>query len=425
MKGRGVAVARAAFAVLLAGGLVAGALSIKAFDLYTTKTPTETARIVMKSTVTGPSATAPGVDAACLLATRASEKEFSVLACGDILLARTPGKRASEFGPAFLFEGVQELVSSADIAFANLESPVSSIGAPFPGKQQNITFRADPAALQGISWAGFDILSLANNHMNDYGPRAVSETLRLIDSMGIGRCGAGMDLEEARKPAIIVRDGVRFAFIAFTDPIWSVIGAKGSLAGTALSRAEERLHGPFPPARTPSNPDSPWKGGAGVAIATEADIVADIRRIKATLAPDYLFVSIHWGDEQRHIPNAAQKALGHAAIDAGATAVLGHHPHVLQSIERYKDGLIAYSLGNFVFDMSASRTYETAALRLVVSGGRLRRADVVPLLIGRMSYAPALLPPAAAKSRLEDVLLWSSRLGTKLLIDGSTGSVFF
>jgi poly-gamma-glutamate synthesis protein (capsule biosynthesis protein) len=105
--------------------------------------------------------------------------------------------------------------------------------------------------------------------------------------------------------------------------------------------------------------------------------------------------------------------------------VLGHHPHVLQSIERYKDGLIAYSLGNFVFDMSASRTYETAALRLVVSGGRLRRADVVPLLIGRMSYAPALLPPAAAKSRLEDVLLWSSRLGTKLLIDGSTGSVFF
>ena len=408
MKSPTAAIVRTALAVLAAGGLVAGALSIKAADA------TAMATMIIK-----PADDAPAE------ATPASRREFSVLACGDILLARTPGKRASEFGYRFLFEGVRELVSSADIAFANLESPASYLGAPYPGKPQNITFRADPAALFGIAWAGFDVLSLANNHMNDYGPRALSETLEFIDLLGIGRCGAGMDLEEARQPAIVVRDGVRFAFIAFAEPIWSVIGAKGSLTASALTRVEERLHGPLPPEKAPGNPDSPWNRGTGVAIATEADIVADIRRIRATLDPDYLFVSIHWGDEQQHIPNASQRAIGHAAIDAGASAVLGHHPHVLQSMERYKDGLIIYSLGNFVFDMAASHTYDTAALRLVVSDGRLRRVDVIPLRIGRGSYAPALPPPAAAEERLEDLRVWSSRLGTELLVDGVSGSLVF
>ena len=410
MKPRAAAIIRTSLAVLAAGGLIAGAASVKAVN----PDATAMATMIMKPAVDAPSET---------MASR--EGEFSVLACGDILLARTPGKRAAELGTRFLFQGVKELVSSADIAFANLESPASYLGVPYPGKPQNITFRADPAALFGIAWAGFDVLSLANNHMNDYGPRAVSETLGFIDLLGIGRCGAGMDLEEARKPAIIVRDGIRFAFIAFTDPIWSVIGAKGSLASSTLTRVEERLNGPLPSAIAPGNPDSPWNGGAGVAIATEADIVADILRIKATLDPDYLFVSMHWGDEQQHIPNASQRAIGQAAIDAGATAVLGHHPHVLQSIERYKDGFIAYSLGNFVFDMTASHTYDTAALRLVVSGGRLRRVDVIPLRIGRGTYAPALLPIAAAKARLEDLRTWSARLGTELRVDGATGSLVF
>jgi len=353
------------------------------------------------------------------------KKSFSILACGDILLARTPGIREAQNGFRFLFEDVRELVSSADIAFANLETPASYLGVPYPGKPPNVTFRADPATLFGVAWAGFDVLSIANNHMNDYGPRAVGETLDFLDLLSIERCGAGRDLEEARRPAVLWRDGASFAFLAYAEPIWSVIGADGSLAGRALTRAEVRLHGPLPPRETPTNPDSPWNPGAGVAIATRKDIISDIQRIKTTINPDYLFVSIHWGDEHQHVPNAFQRSLGHAAIDAGATAVLGHHPHVLQSLERYAGGLIIYSLGNFVFDMAADHTYETAALRLVVSDGSIDRVDIQPLRIARGQYKPAPVSGADARFRLADLSRWSARLGTGIVVEGSIGHVFF
>jgi len=351
------------------------------------------------------------------------DRTFTVLACGDILLSRTPGKRAAEFGYRYLFQGIRDLVSAADIAFANLETPASYLGEPYPGKPENVTFRADPATLFGAAWAGFDVLSLANNHMNDYGPRAVEETLDYLDLLGIESCGAGGDMEEARGPAVLDIDGVRFAFLAYAEPIWSVIGARRS--ERAATRAEERLHGPIPKPTEPVDPDSRHASTAGVALAVPADVLADIAGVKRRLDPDYLFVSVHWGDEHQHIPNEFQRALGRAAIDAGATAVLGHHPHVLQSVERYGGGLIAYSLGNLVFDMAADGTYETAALRFVVSKGRLDRVDVVPLRIARGAYAPAAATPEDAERRVGDIRRWSARFGTEIVPDGHTGHVFF
>jgi poly-gamma-glutamate synthesis protein (capsule biosynthesis protein) len=105
--------------------------------------------------------------------------------------------------------------------------------------------------------------------------------------------------------------------------------------------------------------------------------------------------------------------------------VLGHHPHVLQSVERYKGGLIAYSLGNLLFDMAADGTYETAALRFVVSKGRLNRVDIIPLRIARGTYAPAAATLDDAERRIGDIRRWSARFGTEIVPDGSTGHVFF
>lgn len=334
---------------------------------------------------------------------------MTVLACGDILLARTPGKRAAEYGFRYLFEGVRDLVSGADIAFANLETPVSYIGEPYPGKPPNVTFRADPATLFGVAWAGFDVISLANNHMNDYGPRAVDETLAFIDLLGMERCGAGRDLEEARRAAMVEREGVRFAFLAYAEGWWSVKDAKSLSAAVAATRAEERLHGVADDVGV----------AHGVAHALEARILEDIARVKSVVRPDYLFVSLHWGDEHQRAPNAFQRGLGRAVIDAGATAVLGHHPHVLQSIERYKDGLILYSLGNFVFDMAADATYETAAVRLVLEGRRIRRVEIEPLTIVRGRYYPRPATPDEASARLRDLSRWSSRFSTPIVeLDG-------
>lgn len=432
MKASGRAVILNAIRILAGTALVIGALSIRAPDPDALAMatmilhPSENAPAAQVAPPTRPeSASMPNVDAACAEATRAKEKTFTVLAAGDILLARTPGKRAEQHGFRYLFAGVKELVSAADIAFANLETPASYLGLPYPGKPENVTFRSDPATLFGLAWAGFDVVSLANNHVNDYGPRAVEETLDFLEILGIEKSGAGRSLEEARKPAVVMRDGIRFAFLSYAVPGYSIIGAAGSMAGTAWTRAETRLHGTIAPPHPSASPDSISNRGAGVALATRDVIISDIQKVKSGLDPEYLFVSIHWGDEHQHIPNAAQRILGRAAIDAGATAVLGHHPHVLQSLERYRDGLIIYSLGNFIFDMASTKTYETAALNLVLSGGRLVRADIVPLRIARDSYAPAPASGSDAEARLEALAGWSARFNTDIVINGSTGHVFF
>ncbi len=349
------------------------------------------------------------------------EKVFTVLACGDILLSRTPGKRAGQNGFKYLFAGIKELVSKADIAFANLENPASYQGLPYPGKPPDVTFRADPATLFGVAWAGFDVLSLANNHMNDYGAHAVEETLDYLDLLGIARSGAGRDLDEARSPAILERDGIRFAFLAYTEPTWSVVAARSARTFPGPTRAETRLDGSIP--SDPGQEKAP--GTTGVAIASMEDVIADIRSVRESLAPDYLFVSMHWGDEHQHFPNAFQRTLGRAIIDSGATAVLGHHPHVIQTMERYGDGFIVYSMGNLVFDMASERTYESMALRLHLSTGRLTRVDIIPLTIPHGTYAPELASPADSKKRLADIARWSPGLGTELRFEGSTASLFY
>jgi len=421
---------RYAIAILAGAALVAGALAIKAPDPDALAMATMILRPSVESSTLQeiPASQAiltPDVDAACAEAARAREKTFTVLVAGDILLARTPGKRAGQYGFRYLFEGVKELVSSADIAFANLETPASYLGVPYPGKPENVTFRADPATLFGLSWSGFDVLSLANNHANDYGPRALEETLDYLELLGIEKSGAGRNIEDARKPALLYRDGASFAFLAYAVPGYSIVGAAGSMAGAALTRSEEKLHGPIPPPLPVANPDSPRNQGTGVALATPDAVIADIQKIKNSVDPDYLFVSIHWGEEHQRIPGTAQRLLGRAAIDAGASAVLGHHPHVLQPVERYHGGLIIYSLGNFIFDMAAATTYETAAISLVLSGGKLVRADIIPLRIGKDTYAPALASPSDADARLKDLARWSARFDTEIIIKKSTGQVYF
>lgn len=355
-----------------------------------------------------------------------TSRAFSVLACGDIMLSRTPGKRASTEGYRYLFSGVKDIISHADIAFANLESPASYTGTPYPGKAENITFRADPATLFGVAWAGFDVLSIANNHINDYGTKALAETLDFIDLLGMSRCGAGIDAEDARSPAVLDREGTRFVFLAYAEPIWSVVAARSSAAIRAYGRAEARLYAGEPGFRPTGQLPAPADTSrAGLAPLDRGAILDDISRVRRTLSPDYLFVSLHWGDELQHRPADWQRELGRSIIDAGATAVLGHHPHVLQSAEQYHGGLIIYSLGNFVFDMASGSTYDTAAVRIVVSGGRIDHADILPLSIDRTGYRPVPASAQEAARRLADMQRWSAGTRTTILIQQGTGRLVF
>lgn len=210
-----------------------------------------------------------------------------------------------------LFENL-EILKEADVVFGNLEGPVSDKG-------RNVgsiySFRMDPVILPILKEYGFDMVSFANNHVGDYSQAAFEDTLSRLAENNISYTGAGWNKSDVSKVKIIEKNGIKIGFLGFTDvgPNW--MEAKESSAGILLA----------------SDPNFSN-------IITEAKAQADV-----------LITSFHWGAE--YVPfNNRQQTLAHRAVDAGADMVIGHHPHVMQDFETYNDKLIAYSLGNFIFD---------------------------------------------------------------------------
>ncbi len=278
----------------------------------------------------------------------------TIAAVGDLVFSRKIADRLPISGWKELFAGAKPLLAGRDIVFGNLETPVSYRGTPYPGKFPDITFRAPPGILLGIREAGFTVLSIANNHISDYGAEALGDTIAALDAAGIARCGAGRDGEDARRPAVLEANGKRFAFLAYVEPMWSAVRADNS-PGAAWIDAEE--------------------------------IEADIGRAKGSA--DFVLLSLHWGEEHAGVPRYADRALARRLVDAGADAIIGHHPHVLQGAEFYRGKPILYSLGNFVFDMRSPKTYETAEATLVFGPEGPREVRFTPARIDAETFGPA------------------------------------
>ena len=267
------------------------------------------------------------------------------------MLDRTPGWSILAEGPEVVFESaLAELLRSADVTLGNLESPISDIGAPV---DKSYTFRAPPGSAKALALAGFDLVSLANNHALDYGPEAMLDTVSLLAREGVRSTGAGEDAEAALAPWVIERNGLRVAVVGLVD----------APAESDFRRSNwEAL------------PDRP-----GVAWADAETVAAAISRADAEA--DIVVVLLHFGNEFQRTPSESQRELARAAIDAGATLVVGSHPHVLQEVEEYGGGLIAYSLGNFVFDGFPAASNETAILRVTLSTDGITGWELVPVTI--------------------------------------------
>jgi poly-gamma-glutamate synthesis protein (capsule biosynthesis protein) len=271
------------------------------------------------------------------------------------------------------FADLAPLFDRADIVIGNLESPVVAEPDEFhvtgrhvrPGARWSLTFRADPAELPLLAVAGFDVLSLANNHARDLGPRAVAASRRNVEAAGLLGIGAGRTDREARAPAVIEQSGVRVAIIART--VW-LKGLAGETDDSAVALLSNRR-----------------------LVATVTD---EIRTVRADTGADFVVVSIHWGHEYELEPDDSQRRAAHAMIDAGADVVIGHHPHVVQTFERYRGGVIAYSLGNFLFDTGGREPRRSAVLELALDASgdepRVAGARLHPVLIHPDSRAPRL-----------------------------------
>lgn len=261
---------------------------------------------------------------------------------GDIMLSRQIGKIIDANDPIYPFILIEPYIQVADIAFGNLENPVSIRGI----NQGSIySFRAKPETLKGLKFAGFDIVSIANNHMFDWGKDAFVDTMDYLSNESIKFIGGARKIEETRIPIVFQEAGERICYLAYTE---------------------------FAPRST-------TLGTQGMAFSNTQEIASDIGLSKAQ-GCSTIIISLHWGNEYEIKSSTEQKEIAHALIDAGAKVVIGHHPHVLQEIEKYKDGLIAYSLGNFIFDQNFSEdTRKSAILNVYIKGGAITSFEPIPI----------------------------------------------
>jgi len=305
------------------------------------------------------------------------EGEATLVAVGDVMLGRRIGGAARERGADWLFGGMHELLD-ADLTLANLESPLAD---PPPDASPSTSLAAGSDAADLLAGSGLRIVSLANNHALDAGPAGLASTLEALRRRGVVAVGAGSTAEEATSPRFVSANGVRVAFLAFAD-----VPARGPAPPAPLAPAGHLRLAGAPGAALPL-PDG--EGGSEGALE---DAIA-----RARGQADVVVVAFHWGEEYSPSPTPRQRHLADLAVRAGAQLVVGSHPHVAQPVE-YRDGaVVAYSLGNFVFDQRFSRaTTSGLALRATLTRHGLGAVEVIPLDLAGLR--PEVAGPASGPS---------------------------
>jgi len=248
--------------------------------------------------------------------------------------------------PDSIFQFSAETTRGADIAFCQLERSLTKGGS----RQVQIRShhsRVDPKNVSALVSGGFNVVSFASNHTLDWGVEGLFDTMELLKAKGMHVIGVGRDIEEARRPVVIEKKGVKIAFLGYCSVLPKGYDAAPGVAGCAPLRA------------TTFYEQVDWQAGTPPKIVTNTnqndlnDMIKDIQKIRPLV--DIVIVSVHWGIHFAPAMIAMyQREAGHAAIDAGADLILGHHAHILKGIEVYKGKTIFYSLGNFAFDVPAS-----------------------------------------------------------------------
>jgi len=280
---------------------------------------------------------------------------------GDVMLARHVGEFAdARHDPEWPLRRIAPLLSNADIAFVNLESPFCD----HPHKFEGMVFQAAGPMVRTLLTAGVVIVSTANHHTRDCGTRGIDFTLDLLAENGIVAVGTGKTAEMAHRGAVLERNGVRFGFLAYTFD---------QANGNYRDRDDR------------------------IAMMAEKQLTRDIQELRKRA--DVAIVSMHAGWEYMRQVNPLQRSFAHAAIDAGATLVVGHHPHVTQPIETYAGGLIFYSLGNLVFDqVDRIETQRGWLADVRFLGQRLAGYSVIPTDI--VNFQPAIDEPRNRRPRV-------------------------
>ena len=302
-----------------------------------------------------------------LVQTLTGERPVTVLLGGDVSLGRKTGQQILAGDINYPFAKITDTLTGADITFVNLESQLADLGGETQSPTNEFRFAGPPAGGMSLANAGIDIVSVANNHMWDYGQDRLFETLSYLESAGVAYVGA------SREPAN-----------KWTPNIMEVGGQKiGWLAMTTLLNGYEKLG------------------------ATEYVAFNDVEKLTqaiTTLRPhvDWVLVSVHTGNEYQTKPEVDTVELMRNIIDAGADAAIGHHPHVPRPIETYKDKPIFYSLGNFAFWQPFSfETQHSFLAKLTLDKKKGLSYEIITVKAG---WQPELLVDDRFRQRLTELL---------------------
>jgi len=324
---------------------------------------------------------------------------------GDVMLARryeSNGGIIRQFGPETVFSRIADRLNQSDLVVINLESVLTDEGTRHPMKQY--VFRGNPANVAGLTYAGVNIATLANNHMSDYGRRGLEETIEVLDAAGIVHTGAGMNEYDALQPVFKTFNGIRVGVLAYCN-----------------RTGRDYNNRPFLDASFDSY---------GYAYFS----LDNIQRSVAEAADlcDFLVVTIHGGeeygarpanldpdevipDEHDHIfdhyhteRDSATREFEHLCINLGADLIVSHHPHVIQGFEVYEGAVIAHSLGNFAFDQNLWETWVSALMNAEIDENGLRSVTVDPIFVN--NYRPTPTIGALGKKILDRLAAYSYEL---------------
>ena len=313
-------------------------------------------------------------------------KTVTIIATGDMMLGGTGTEFYQRDNYDYAFKNMRDILSEADIFIGNLETPLTTSDELLVEKKYRFKNPPEPVAA-ALARAGLDVANLANNHSLDYGYSGLVETRSALQHQGIKPIGAGSTLSQAREAAVINIDQTRVGFLAYSNTFPKEFWAEKDRPGTAFGH--------------------------------EHQIRADVAALKNS-GVDIVAVSFHWGQEGATELREYQPLLAHAAIDAGADLIIGHHPHVLQAVEQYKQGIIFYSLGNFTFGSYSRRAKDSAIARIQIADKRLRRVELIPINVYNVDvlFQPTLLSESDAQRVIAELQTLSIQRGTSLQADG-------